>query len=137
MDIYSPKKRSKIMASISGKNTKPEIIVRKYLFSKGFRYKLYDKSLPGKPDLVFPKHKTVVFVHGCFWHGHDKCKFFVIPKTRTEWWMTKIGRNKQLDKKNVKKLKILGWKVIIIFECKLKPKYVGKTLHNLESRLLQ
>jgi len=125
------------MAAIKGKDTKPEIIVRRFLFSKGFRYKLYDKSLPGKPDLVFPKYKTVIFIHGCFWHGHEKCKYFVIPKTRTEWWITKINRNKRLDKNNLKKLKKLGWRVIEIFECRLRPKKKGKTLRHLELRLLR
>ncbi len=136
MDTVSKEVRSKNMAAIKGKDTKPEILVRKYLHAKGFRYKLYDRSLPGTPDLVFPKYKTVLFIHGCFWHGHSGCKYFIIPKTRTEWRTTKINRNKQLDQENASKLKKLGWKVITIFECKLRPKYKEKTLRHLEQRLL-
>ena len=137
MDKVSKEVRSRNMAAIKGKDTKPEILVRKFLFSKGFRYKLYDRSLPGTPDLVFPKYRTVLFIHGCFWHGHGGCKYFVIPKTRTEWWTAKINRNKKLDKKNVTKLKKLGWNVIIIFECRLRPKYRSRTLNLLVARLTE
>jgi DNA mismatch endonuclease (patch repair protein) len=91
--------------------------------------------LPGKPDLVFPKYKTVVFIHGCFWHGHEGCKYFVIPKTRRKWWLDKINRNKQLDTENSRKLKILGWKILTVFECKLRPRNVDKTLNHLATRL--
>lgn len=135
MDKVSKEVRSRNMAAIKGKDTKPEIAVRKFLFAKGFRYKLHDKSLPSKPDIVLPKYKTVVFIHGCFWHGHDDCKYFVVPKTRTEWWMAKINRNKQLDIENVKKLRKMGWKVIIIFECKLRPQHRNRTLDLLVRRL--
>ncbi len=108
------------MSRIKGKNTKPEMLVRKFLFAQGFRFRLHDKKLPGKPDIVLPKYKTVIFVHGCFWHGHEGCKYFVMPKTRTEWWQAKISRNQELDKLAENKLKELGWKVLIIFECELK-----------------
>ncbi|MBS4058867.1 MAG: DNA mismatch endonuclease Vsr [Bacteroidetes bacterium] len=91
MDVHNPETRSYNMSRIKGKNTLPEMIVRKFLFSKGFRYKLHDKNLPGKPDIVLPKYKTVIFIHGCFWHGHEGCQYFVIPKTRTEWWLNKIN----------------------------------------------
>ena len=137
MDKVSKEVRSRNMAAIKGKDTKPEILVRKFLFSKGLRYKLYDKALPGTPDLVFPKYRTVLFIHGCFWHGHEKCKYFVIPKTRTEWWIAKISRNKQLDTENMIKLRKLGWKIIIIFECSLKPKQWDKTLNRLAARLVK
>ena len=137
MDKISKEVRSRNMAAIKGKDTKPEITVRKFLFSKGFRYKLYDKSLPGKPDLVLPKYKTVIFVHGCFWHGHVDCRYFVIPKTRTEWWKTKIERNKQLDDENYVKLKKMGWKIITIFECRLRPKFRNRTLQHLMTRLVK
>jgi len=137
MDKVSKEVRSRNMAAIKGKDTKPEITVRKFLFSKGFRYKLYDKSLPGKPDLVLPKYKTVIFVHGCFWHGHVDCRYFVIPKTRTEWWKTKIERNKQLDDENYVKLKKMGWKIITIFECRLRPKFRNRTLQHLMTRLVK
>ena len=134
-DVHNEKTRSYNMSQIRSKNTKPEILVRKFLFSQGFRYKLYDKTLPGKPDLVFPKYKTVVFIHGCFWHGHKGCKYFVVPKTRTEWWITKINRNKQLDAEHNARLRKMDWKVITIFECKLKPKYRIRTLNRLSKRL--
>ena len=98
------------MSQIKGKDTKPEILVRKFLFSKGFRYRLHDKQLPGKPDIVLPKFKAVIFVHGCFWHGHKGCKYFVVPKTRTAWWLQKINHNKVLDEKNIKALRQVSWR---------------------------
>ena len=119
------------MSQIKGKNTKPEMLVRKYIFSKGFRYKLHDKKLPGKPDIVFPKIRTVIFVHGCFWHGHENCKYFVVPKTNTEWWLSKINRNKQNDVENISKLKNEGWDIFTIFECELKNEKLNKTLNNI------
>lgn len=134
-DVHDKITRSYNMSQIKGKDTKPEIMVRKYIFSKGFRYRLHDKRLPGKPDVVFPKLKVVVFIHGCFWHGHSNCRYFVLPKTRTEWWLKKIERNKQLDRENLLKLKADGWKVLTIFECKLKPNVRAKTLENLVKRL--
>ena len=108
------------MSRIKGKDTKPELIVRRYLHARGLRFRLHNKKLPGKPDLVFSKYKTVVFLHGCFWHKHDGCRYFVVPKTRTEWWLKKIDRNVEKDKENEKALRILGWKVLIIWECDLK-----------------
>ncbi|PKO02900.1 MAG: very short patch repair endonuclease [Chloroflexi bacterium HGW-Chloroflexi-5] len=134
-DVHDEKTRSYNMSRIRGKDTKPEILVRKFLFAKGLRYKLHDKKLPGKPDIVLPKYKTIIFIHGCFWHGHDKCRYFVVPKTRTEWWIAKISRNKQLDIENVTELRKLGWKVIIIFECRLKQKHRNRTLSLLMARL--
>ena len=128
-DIHDKKTRSYNMSQIKGKNTKPEILIRKFLFSKGFRYRLFVKKLPGKPDLVLPKYKTVIFVHGCFWHGHGNCKYFVIPKTRTEWWLKKIERNKQIDCDNLQVLQELGWKVLTIFECALKKNIRDKRLY--------
>ena len=113
---------------IRGKNTKPEIIVRKFLFKNGFRYRLHVKNLPGKPDIVLPKFKTVFFVNGCFWHGHDNCKYFVVPKTRTEWWLNKIERNKLLDSESNNLLKSMGWKVFNIFECELRKEKLSSTL---------
>lgn len=92
------------MSRIRSKDTKPELLVRKFLFGKGFRYKLYDKTLPGKPDLVFPKFKTVIFIHGCFWHGHEGCQYFVITQTRKKWWTDKINRTRQLDTENIRRL---------------------------------
>ena len=136
-DVHNKKTRSYNMSMIRSKDTKPEIIVRKSLFGNGFRYKLHDKTLPGKPDLVFPKYKTVIFIHGCFWHGHEGCKYFVVPKTRKKWWLEKINRNKQLDAENLGKLKNLGWKILTVFECKLKPVNEEKTLNQLATRLIR
>lgn len=134
-DVHTPETRSYNMSMIRGKNTKPEIIVRKFLHSKGFRFRLHKKELPGKPDIVLPKFKTVIFVHGCFWHGHKNCKYFVVPKTRTEWWISKIERNRLVDKINNDNLKKGGWKIITIWECQLKPKKFLKTLYKLETKI--
>jgi DNA mismatch endonuclease, patch repair protein len=131
VDVHSKKIRSYNMSQIKGKDTKPELLVRKFLFSKGLRYRLNDKKLPGKPDLVLPKYKSVIFVHGCFWHGHKNCRYFVLPKTRTEWWSNKINGNKINDKKKGLLLKKQSWKVITIWECQLKPKKREKTLYSL------
>lgn len=134
-DVHDKKTRSYNMSRIAGKDTQPEILARKFLFSKGFRYKLHDRTLSGKPDMVFPKYRTVLFIHGCFWHGHEGCKYFVIPKTRRKWWIEKIKRNKQLDAEHNKELKHLGWKIITIFECKLRPMSRDKTLNQLVKRV--
>ena len=120
-DVHSKETRSFNMSQIKGKNTKPEMLVRKFLFANGFRYRIHDKKLPGKPDIVLPKLKTVVFVHGCYWHGHENCKYFVLPKTRTDWWLQKISRTKEVDQINFSCLADEGWKIINIFECELKP----------------
>lgn len=130
-DVHDKETRSYNMSRIRSKDTKPEMLVRKFLFKAGLRYKLHDKSLPGKPDLVFPKYKTVLFIHGCFWHGHEGCKYFVVPKTRTEWWLEKISGNIANDRKNFEKLKNIGWKIIEVWECALKPKVVQETLNKL------
>ena len=134
-DVHTATVRSYNMSRIKSRNTKPEILVRKYLFSKGFRYRLHSLNLPGKPDIVLSRYKIVIFVNGCFWHGHEDCKNYVVPKTRTEWWLNKINRNKQLDVENVQKLKAEGWNVISIFECELKKNIVDKTLNNLFQNL--
>ena len=130
-DVHSPEVRSFNMSCIKGKNTKPEMYVRKLLFSNGFRYRLHSLNLPGKPDIVLPRYKTVIFVNGCFWHGHEGCKYFVVPKTKTEWWLNKIGRTRQLDLENIGKLKGDGWNVITIFECELKKINIDSTLNDL------
>lgn len=119
------------MSRIKGKNTKPEILVRKFLFSHGIRYRLHVKNLPGKPDMVFPKYKKILFIHGCFWHGHEECKYFAIPKTRTEWWLNKINRNKEKDIESVSELKKMGWKIITIWECEVKSNKKDKTFKKL------
>ncbi len=127
-DVHDKATRSFNMSKIKSKDTKPELVVRKFLFSKGFRYKLHDSFLPGKPDIVLPKYKTVIFVNGCFWHGHDNCKYFVVPKTRTDWWLNKINRNKENDRHNIEKLMMDGWKILTIFECELNNKKQEITL---------
>ncbi len=119
------------MSRIRSKDTAPEILVRKFLFSKGLRYKLHDKLLPGKPDIIFPKYRTLVFINGCFWHGHSNCKYFNIPKTRTDFWVNKIKSNKIRDKKNIQLLIKLGWCVLIVFECELKGTRKEKTLNDI------
>jgi len=128
------------MSRIRSAHTKPEIAVRKFLHARGFRYTLHNKKLPGKPDIVLPKYKTIVFIHGCFWHGHDNCKYYVVPKTRTEWWLNKINTNKNNDSKAVAALKKEGWKIITVWECDLKPAKIDETLASLvrkiERRLL-
>lgn len=127
-DTHSKAVRSYNMSRVRGRDTKPEILVRKFLFRGGFRYRLYDKRLPGKPDIVLPKYKTVIFVHGCFWHGHEGCRFFSIPQTRTAWWQDKINKNKANDAKAAAALRGQGWRVIIIWECGLKPEKREETL---------
>lgn len=131
MDVHDKETRSYNMSRIKGKNTKPEEIVRKYLFFKGFRYRKNDKRLPGTPDIVLPKYKTAIFVNGCFWHGHKNCRYFVIPKTNTDFWLNKINTNIERDKRKQEALKELGWNVVVVWECELKPKVVEKTLDNL------
>lgn len=129
MDIYSTSKRSNIMTKIHGKETKHEIIVRKYLFSKGFRYRKNVESLPGKPDIVLPKYKAVIFINGCFWHGHT-CKLGKRPQTNQIFWKNKIDANIIRDKKQIFELQSKGWKVILIWQCEIRNKKL------LERRLL-
>jgi len=123
------------MSRIRGKNTKPELLVRKFLFAKGLRYKLHDKTLPGKPDLVFPKYRTVVFIHGCFWHGHEGCKYFVVPKTRTEWWLGKIRRNIQKDDESILALHQTGWTPLVVWECELRKEKRTEVLTDLYNKI--
>lgn len=130
-DVHSKEIRSFNMSRIKGKNTKPEMLVRKFLFGNGLRYKLHDKTLAGKPDLVFPKHRTVIFIHGCYWHGHEGCRYFVVPKTRTEWWLNKINGNKTKDAQNITALEEAGWKIIVVWECELKTVKREETLKQL------
>ena len=122
-DIVSEEQRSYNMSRIKGKNTKPELQVRSLLHSLGYRFTVNgpkNKQLPGRPDIVLPKYKTVIFVHGCFWHGHEGCKDFRIPKTRSEWWKAKIEGNIARDKDRILQLEKIGWKVLVIWECELK-----------------
>lgn len=130
-DKLNPEQRHRCMTAIKSTDTKPEMIVRKYLHAAGFRYRLHDKKLPGHPDLVLLKYHTVIFINGCFWHGHNGCSFFKIPQTNTGFWTDKINRNHNRDLEVQNKLKHLGWHVIIIWECELKPKKREKTLLSL------
>ena len=116
----TPEQRSRCMAAVKGKDTKPEMIVRKYLFSKGLRYRLHDKRLPGSPDIVLKKYKTVVFIDGCFWHGHEGCRYFRMPKSNEFFWEQKIRRNKARDISTDYVLQTEGWCVIRIWECEIK-----------------
>ena len=125
------------MSQIKGKNTKPEMLVRKFLHANGFRYRLHVKDLPGKPDIVLPKYKTLIFVHGCFWHGHKNCRYYVVPKTKTEWWLNKINGNIANDKKAEQALLNEGWKIITLWECDLKPKQIRNTLSSLLKKIKQ
>ena len=119
-DTHSPQVRSYNMSRIRSKNTKPEELVRKYLFSRGLRYRKNDKRYPGKPDMVFPKYKTMVLVNGCFWHYHQGCSDFVMPKSRIDYWQPKLERNKRRDSENIALLEAAGWRVIVVWECELK-----------------
>ena len=130
-DTLGKAERSNNMSRIKGKNTKPEMVVRKFLHANGFRYRLHAKDLPGKPDIVIIKHKTVIFVNGCFWHGHTECKYSTVPKTRTEWWENKIAKNITNDEKVVLALKKQGWNIITIWTCDLKRLKMENTLKAL------
>jgi len=134
-DIYSKQKRSELMSRISGKETKPEIMVRKYLFSQGFRFRKNVKNLPGKPDIVLSKYKTVIFIHGCFWHGHS-CKRGALPETNIEFWVAKIGGNIERDKHCIAELEKQGWKVIVIWQCELNAKVKEQRLSGLIKEIL-
>lgn len=134
MGSITKEQRSKIMASIHSKDTKPEMIVRRYLHACGFRYRLNSPRLPGHPDLVLRKYRTCIFVNGCFWHGHD-CKDFAPPKTNTEFWTNKINRNKERDINVQKQLATMGWHCIVVWECELKKDSREQTLCSLEYTL--
>lgn len=119
MDIWPKEKRSEVMKKIKGKDTKPEKTLRSALFSKGYRFRIHRKDLPGNPDIVLSKYKTAIFVHGCFWHYHEGCREGRIPSTNTEFWNNKLSKNIVRDKRNIKSLEESGWKVIVIWECEI------------------
>ena len=135
-DVHTPEQRSYNMSQIRNKNTKPEEMVRKYLFSLGFRYRKNDSRLPGKPDIVLPKYKTVIFVNGCFWHGHEGCRYFVWPKNNEDFWKNKITSNILRDSDNHTRLEQMGWKVIIIWECQLRKPVFNETIEQLINQLV-
>ena len=134
-DKLTPEKRSWNMSRIKGKDTKIEVEVRKYLFSKGYRFRKNDKRYPGKPDIVLPKYHVAIFVHGCFWHRHEGCKDATTPKTRTDFWLEKFDKNVKSDQIKQEKLRELGWKVIVIWECELKRSF-QKTMDKVEKELI-
>ena len=123
------------MAAVKSKDTKPEMVVRKYLWSRGFRYRVNNPRLPGHPDIVLRKYHTCIFVNGCFWHGHEGCKYFRMPKTNTEFWERKISRNRERDREEQKQLARMGWHCITVWECELKGERREKTLESLEYTL--
>jgi DNA mismatch endonuclease, patch repair protein len=120
MDIWSSEKRSEVMALVRSKNTKPEVRLRKALFSLGYRYRLHDKDLPGKPDIVLSKYRTVIYMHGCFWHRHANCRAATIPKSNADYWTHKFEKNLQRDAAHQQALEALGWRVIVVWECELR-----------------
>ena len=126
--------RSRNMAAIRSKNTRPEIIIRKHLHRRGFRFRVH-AAIPGKPDIVFPKHNALIFVNGCFWHGHD-CRFFKLPKTRREFWERKISENRKRDDRVVAELKAEGWRQLIVWECALRGEKAPRTLEKIEKWIL-
>ena len=131
----SIEQRHKNMAAVKSKDTKPEMVVRKYLWSRGFRYRVNNPRLPGHPDIVLRKYHTCIFVNGCFWHGHEGCKYYRVPKTNTEFWERKISRNKERDREEQKQLARMGWHCITVWECELKGERREKTLESLEYTL--
>ena len=131
MDKVSPQQRHANMVAIHGKDTKPEMVVRRYLWGHGFRYRLNHPRLPGKPDIVMRKYRTCIFVNGCFWHGHESCPYYTVPKTNTDFWVNKVRRNKERDLKVQHELAAMGWHSITIWECELKPTKREETLESL------
>lgn len=130
-DNHSPEVRSYNMSRIRSKDTKPEEFVRKQLFAAGFRFRKNDKRYPGKPDIVLPKYKTIIFVNGCFWHHHDNCSNFVLPKSKQDYWIPKLTKNKERDLNNQEELRKAGWNVIVVWECQLKKDLREETIADL------
>ena len=135
VDTISKEQRSATMARVHSKNTKPEILVRSLLFRRGYRFRICQPCLPGKPDIVLKKYKSAIFVHGCFWHGHDNCKNARIPKSNVEFWTNKIKRNKERFAEVKRQLELEGWKVIVIWECELTKGKIEKTIQDLVSQI--
>lgn len=130
MDNVTTQERSRIMSKVRSRNTKPELFLRKLLFSAGYRYRLYQSKLPGTPDLVLKKHNTVIFIQGCFWHGHENCKKSMIPDSHSEYWAKKIDSNRERDKNNLKQLLANGWRVLWVWECALSTKKERESILN-------
>ena len=136
-DNHTPDQRHRNMAAISSVSTKPEVKLRRSLWRLGFRYRVNDKRLPGSPDIVLPKYRTVIFVHGCFWHGHKNCRNASTPKTNTDFWTAKIVRNQQRDQEVWRRLEVKGWFVIIVWECQLKKAVLEETITRVEAEIKQ
>ncbi|EFM01546.1 very short patch repair endonuclease [Hoylesella marshii] len=136
-DTVGKEKRSEIMSHVTGKETKPEKIVRKYLFAQGLRYRKNVKRLPGTPDIVLQKYKAVIFVNGCFWHGHQGCKYAHLPSTNLEYWEKKIADNLERDKRKTQELERLGYRVSVVWQCQLKPKVREQNLRNLYNNIVE
>lgn len=134
-DRLTPSQRHYNMSRIRGKNTKPEMLVRQYLWSHGYRYRLNCRNLPGKPDIVLGKYRTCIFINGCFWHGHQGCRYYTIPKSNTEFWKNKVKRNRERDGEVLRKLVNSGWHCITIWECELKLDRRRQTLESLLDEL--
>ena len=134
-DFLSKEERSIRMSRIRSASTKPEVTLRRALWHLGFRYRVNDKRLPGSPDIVLPKYRTVIFVHGCFWHGHKDCKNYTVPKTNTDFWTAKIARNQQRDQDTWRQLEAKGWSVIIVWECELKKDRLQETVEATASAI--
>ncbi len=136
-DVLTPGERHRNMAAIHSASTTPELKLRFSLWRIGFRYLVNDKRLPGSPDIVLPKYRTVIFVHGCFWHGHNGCKYYTVPKTNTEFWVAKVARNKERDQEVWRKLEAKGWYVIIVWECQLKKGRIDETVERVAAEIVK
>ena len=136
-DKHTPVQRHRNMAAIHSASTKPELTLRLALWHQGFRYRINDKSLPGRPDIVLPKYRTVIFVHGCFWHGHKDCRYYTVPQTNTEFWMAKIARNQERDQEVWRKLEAKGWSVVIVWECQLKKANLDSTVARVAEEIVR
>lgn len=128
MDVHTPEQRSRNMSAIKPKNTKPEMLVRRALYAMGYRYRLHRKDLPGKPDIVLPKHKIAIFVNGCFWHRHPGCRYSTTPASNADFWNAKFSENVARDKRNYTQLEKLGWKVVVIWECEIRQGEISKLI---------
>ena len=136
-DAITTAQRHRNMAAIHSASTKPELNLRRELWHHGFRYRVNDKRLPGRPDIVLPKYRTVIFVHGCFWHGHKDCKYYTVPKTNTEFWMAKVARNQERDQEVWRKLEAKGWSVVIVWECQLKKANLEETIDRVAGEIVR
>lgn len=134
-DSHSPSQRHRNMAAIHTASTKPERMLRQSLWRRGFRYRNNEKDLPGSPDIVLPKYRTAIFVHGCFWHGHKDCKYYTVPKTNTDFWKAKVARNQERDQEVWRQLEAKGWFVIIVWECQLKKAHLAETVETVAKEI--